>query len=226
MKIGFFTDSHYSSREGRKDSADKIKNAYKYFEEEKCDLVVFLGDLIDNDSTHEIEKENLKVVAKIINGSPLKTVCLMGNHDGFCIEQDVFYSILQNCTPETMKFDGKTLIFMDSCYTDDGVHYSPDVKDDWTNTRFPNVDALEKEIENAKGEVYLFTHQVLDTNAQEQHIIHNADEINEMIAKSGKVKTVFQGHYHPGLKSVHNGINYVTFPAMFENEKAYFVEEI
>ena len=47
-----------------------------------------------------------------------------------------------------------------------------------------------------------------------------------MLARSGRVKTVYQGHYHPGAESIHDGIKYVTFPAMCESEGAYFVIEI
>lgn len=226
MKIGFFTDAHYSSREGRVESLNKIREAYGAFEDEKCDLVVFLGDLIDNDISREKEKSNLEEIAEIINNSSVKTVCLMGNHDGFCIPQKDFYSVLHGCEPLNVTVDGKTLVFIDACYKDSGVHYSPDTKDDWTDTYYPLTDELKKTLDGAMGDVYVFTHQVLDTNAQEQHIIHNADEINAILADSGKVKTVFQGHYHPGLKSVHNGISYITFPAMFENEHAYFTEVI
>ena len=72
MKLGIFTDSHYSSQEitcGNRynsRSLEKIKQAYCYFEEEKCDLVICLGDLTDKESTHEKEVENLSKIAQLI----------------------------------------------------------------------------------------------------------------------------------------------------------------
>ena len=69
-------------------------------------------------------------------------------------------------------------------------------------------------------------HQNIDPDISGDHRLFNSDEINGILASSGKVKAVFQGHYHPGHSSRHNGIRYATFPAMCENEDAVFVEEI
>ena len=38
---------------------------------------------------------------------------------------------------------------------------------------------------------------------------------------SGKVRKVLQGHYHPGHCSVHQGIEYRTFPALCEQDAAW-----
>ena len=53
MKVGIFTDSHFSSAEVtcnnryNNKSLQKIKRAYEYYDKEKCDMVICLGDLID-----------------------------------------------------------------------------------------------------------------------------------------------------------------------------------
>lgn len=46
------------------------------------------------------------------------------------------------------------------------------------------------------------------------------------IASSGVVHTVFQGHYHPGATSRYHGTDYLTLPAMCENEGCHFVFEL
>ena len=51
-------------------------------------------------------------------------------------------------------------------------------------------------------------------------------EIHAILRTSGKVKALFQGHYHFGRQSAHDGISYTTFIAMCENEKAFFTVEI
>ena len=72
MKIGIFTDSHYSSKEvtcGRRynsQSFRKMQVAYDVFAAEKCDLVICLGDLTDVEDSHGKEVENLKKCAKYI----------------------------------------------------------------------------------------------------------------------------------------------------------------
>lgn len=63
MKLGIFTDSHYSSSEltcgcrYNSRSLEKIKEAYRMFENEGCDLVLCLGDLTDTETTYEKECE-------------------------------------------------------------------------------------------------------------------------------------------------------------------------
>ncbi|MBE5818655.1 MAG: hypothetical protein E7312_06320 [Clostridiales bacterium] len=231
MKLGIFTDSHYSSQEitcGNRynsRSLEKIRQAYCYFEEEKCDLVICLGDLTDKESTHKKEVENLSKIAQVINNSPLKTICLMGNHDAFALCENEFYDILGLSKPELIEADGKTLIFIDACYFKSGIHYMPG-DTDWTDTFYPHVKHLKKLIDDSENEVYIFIHQNLDTNIPQNHRLYNCDEINQILHESKKVKAVYQGHYHPGIKSKHGEINYVAFPAMCENENAYFIENI
>lgn len=231
MKIGIFTDSHYSSREitcGKRynsRSLEKIKQAYAVFEAEKCELVICLGDLIDKEASHEKEVENLKEVAKIIKGSPIKTVCLMGNHDAFAFTETEFHEIIGDCKPKTVKAEGKTLLFLDACYFKNGNHYLPG-DTDWKDTFYPHIEVLKTQIDEATGIVYLFMHKNVDPNVREDHRLYNFHEINRILQESKKVKAVYQGHYHLGRESKHGNMEYFTFPAMCENEDAYYVLNI
>ena len=71
MKLGIFTDPHYSSAEltcGRRynsRSLAKIQAALARFAAERFDLVVCLGDLIDREPTHEAEATNLAALARV-----------------------------------------------------------------------------------------------------------------------------------------------------------------
>lgn len=231
MKIGIFTDSHYSTQEitcGKRfnsKSLEKIRQAYDFFESEKCDLAVCLGDLIDKEDSHKKETENLKAVAGVINKSPIKTVCLMGNHDAFAFTKAEFYETLKISEPDSIETDGKKLLFLDACYFKNGNHYLPG-DSDWTDTFYPYAEDLKQQIDEAAGEVYIFVHQNLDPNIRENHRLYNFEEINRILQASGKVKAVYQGHYHPGAESNHNDIKYFTFPAMCENENAYYILNI
>ena len=49
------------------------------------------------------------------------------------------------------------------------------------------------------------------------------NHIFDMINEGNAVKAVFQGHYHPGFSSEHNGVKYFTIPAMCENENTFFI---
>lgn len=231
MKIGIFTDSHYSSQEitcgnrfNRK-SLKKMSQAYDTFVSEKCDWVVCLGDLIDKESCHEKEIENLKVMAGVIHKSPIKTICLMGNHDAFAFTEAEFYEILKISKPDSIEKEGKTFLFLDACYFKNGRHYLPG-DTDWTDTFYPHTEDLKKQIADAAGEVYIFIHQNIDPHIPENHRLYNFEEINHILQTSGKVKAVYQGHYHPGTKSKHNGIEYFSFSAMCENENAWYILNI
>ena len=231
MRLGLFTDSHYSSRDitcGKRynnQSLRKIMEAYAFFEKEKCDLVVCLGDIIDTEPTAEEEIVNLKRIAEIIRGSAIPTVCLMGNHDAFVLEKERFYEIIGLPPTDEISADGRRLLFLDACYFRSGKHYAPG-DTDWTDCFLPDEDGIKAKLEATTDDTYIFIHQNIDPAVLANHRIFNADKIFSMINESRTVKCVFQGHYHPGHSSEYNGVCYVTLPAMCENENAFWVYEI
>ncbi len=232
MRLGIFTDPHYSSQEVtcgvRRNSASlrKIREAYRFFEREGCDLAVCLGDLTDKEADHAAETENLKRIAEVMGAAALPTVCLMGNHDAFAFTAEEFYGVLgERARPADRAVNGGRLVFLDACYFADGARYLPG-DTDWTDTYFPFEAALRETLRAARGDVYAFVHQNLDPTVGKRHLIANAESVNALLAGCGRVKAVYQGHYHPGCRSVINGIRYVAFPAMCENEGAYFIEEV
>lgn len=232
MKIGIFTDSHYTMdtvAEWKRNSAEslrKTKEAFEHFKSEKCELVICLGDLIDADTEHSLEAENLKKMAEVIKTSGIETYCVMGNHDAFSFTEDEFYGILgEDFRPRRKDADGKTLLFLDACYFKDGRRYMPGDRD-WTDTFLPDAAELEKELEKSCGETYIFMHQNLDPDLPDEFRLANEEEVRGILEKSGVVKEVIQGHYHLGNRSEHNGIRYTTFPAMRDEENGYFTVEI
>lgn len=232
MKLGIYADPHYSSQEVtcgvrfNSRSLDKIRAAYRFFEPEKCDIAICLGDLIDKDINHKAEAENLRKAAEVINSSFVPTVCLMGNHDAFAFTREEFYGILGGkCMPRDRTVQGKRLVFLDACYFGSGEPYMPG-DTDWTDTYFPFEEKLRKAVSSSDEEIYVFVHQNLDPAAGERHLIQNAGSINRILYESGRVKAVYQGHYHPGCSSIINGIRYITVPAMCESDGAFFTEDI
>ena len=235
MKIGIFTDSHYSSAEitcGKRHnsaSLDKIAEAYRYFEADpECRIVICLGDLIDREGDHQKEIQNLAAVAEIISASRLHTVCVMGNHDAFTFTRNEFFEIVgPMCrTPLSINCsDGTTLLFLNTCYYASGESYAPG-EGDWKDTFFPRMQELEDCLNAAEGDVYVFMHHNIDPEIREDHRLKNAAEVREALERSSKVKAVFQGHYHKGHECELNGIRYVTYPAMCEGEGRYYIVEI
>lgn len=231
MKIGIYTDVHYSSAKvtcGNRyndQSLRKIKQAYAFFEKEKCDLIVCLGDVIDTEPTVEKEMQNLSEIAKVMQGSEIKTVCLMGNHDAFVLSREEFYNILGIPSVDEMKIDGKRLLFLDACYFKTGVHYAPG-DSGWDDCFLPDDEKLRARLSDSDEDTYIFIHQNIDTAIRADHRIFNSERVFNIINESGVVKTVFQGHYHPGASAEYNGVKYVTLPAMCECENAFWTFEI
>ena len=231
MKLGIFTDSHYSSQavtcgnRYNSQSLRKIKEAYDHFQKENCDLIVCLGDLIDHENKKEKVVENLKAVAEVIRSTPIPSVCLMGNHDAFALDVETFYQTLGISQPEDMLMNGCRLLFLDACYLKSGRHYQPG-DDDWTDTYYPFGEQLRDKLRDAKEKCYVFLHQNMDPAIPESHRLWNDEAIFRCVNESGVVKAVFQGHYHAGCRSEYAGVSYIALPAMCENEGAYFVFEL
>ena len=229
MKLGIFTDPHYSSaaltcgRRYNSRSLDKIRAALAEFSRAGCAMAVCLGDLIDREDDHAKEAANLGAVAAEIAASGLRVIVVMGNHDGFCFTPDEFYAILgEACRPRTMALDGRTLVFADACHYAAGGHYRPDGSHDWTDTFLPESElaALAEALRNAEA-AHVFLHQNVDAAIREDHRVGNAAAARALL-DAPNVIGVHQGHYHPGCE---NG-KYHTYPAMCERDDAAFVVEI
>ena len=232
MKIGLFSDPHYSSAEvtcgNRYNSLSlgKIEKATAYFTAQRCDMVIILGDVTDTEPEREMERNNLRQISNVLKSMHIKTVCLMGNHDAFVLEAGEFYSIIgTEFRPETITIGRKNLLFLDACWFRSGQRYRPG-DSDWTDTFYPYTDKLKQELAALDGDVFVFMHQNIDPNIREDHRLYNAAGVREILEESGKVKRVFQGHYHWGMESEVNGIKYTTLKAMCENDDAYYVFEI
>ena len=224
MKIGLFTDSHYSTMElinatrRSRLSYEKIGEALKAFREEKVDLVICLGDLIDTEGNSAKDRDNLSHISVLLNSSGIETLCIMGNHDAFAMDR-YRYSVLTKMplAPLHKKYGDVDIILLDANFYKDGRPYDGK-PGDWTDTMVPQkqVEWLKKELESCGDKTYVFSHQLIDYIMPQNHVVENAEEICAILAASGKVKGVYQGHCHEGGENVIDGIPYVTLAAMCE----------
>ena len=89
FKIVHFTDLHYGSTIGIKE----LKNIVNKINEQNPDLVIFTGDLIDEDYTLS-DKEKEKVINELKNITPhIETMAVIGNHD---YKDDSFNTIVES----------------------------------------------------------------------------------------------------------------------------------
>ena len=88
LRIGLATDLHYAEKPPGgtrvfRESLTKFAEAAKKFQEEKPDLIICLGDLIDSAASLDTEKGYLKKVVKEFAPLPGKHHFVLGNH---CVE--------------------------------------------------------------------------------------------------------------------------------------------
>lgn len=230
MKIGLYSDPHYSSQEltgGNRynsRSLEKMRAAYADFEAAGCDLIVCLGDLTDTEDTREQEIANMGAIAALFAACPIPTVCVMGNHDAYVFEPADFYALLDGHEPTDVTAEGKTLLFLSANHNPDGSPYHPHAFR-WDKCYVP-TEGLAERLDTATGEVYVFLHQNLDAACPADHRPVNADEVCRILSASGKVKAVYQGHFHWGADTEKDGVHYVTLPAMCCYENTHRIIEI
>lgn len=230
MKIGIYTDPHYSSQEltcGNRynsRSLDKMRVAYRDFQAAGCERIVCLGDLTDTDESREREVDNMRQIAALFAACPIPTTCVMGNHDAYVFEPDEFYALLGGCRPTDLSVQGKTLLFLNANHNPDGSPYHPHAFR-WDECYLP-TEGLAERLDAAEGDVYVFLHQNLDAACPADHRPRNADEVHRILAAGGKVKAVYQGHFHWGADTEKDGIRYVTLPAMCCYDNTHRIIEI
>lgn len=220
MKIGLFSDPHYSSQEltggNRRNNRSlcKMRTALERFEAAGCDRVICLGDLTDTEDTKAKEEANMRQIAALFREFAMPITVIMGNHDAYVFTAEEFYALLGGCRPIDIHEDGVHLLFVDANYTTDGEQYAPHGFR-WDDVGLPHPEELEQRLKAVDGAVYLFMHQNVDpTIPAEDHRLANADQVCRILEDSGKVKAVYQGHYHWGNRSERNGVKYVTLSAM------------
>lgn len=236
MKIGLFTDSHYSDKEisckTRRPSLSyhKIGEAMDAFQHENVELVICLGDLVDSCYKHEDEPAALHKIGELILSYKIPFYCLRGNHDCDNFkEADFLKHSGFSAVPFALKHDGRLLLFLDANVKESGEKYLPR-QVDWTDSIVPQeqVEQLKLALECADvSDIYVFIHQRLDDCDNSRYLVKNAVEIRTLLQNSGKVRKVFQGHYHKGDFQKIEQIEYITLQAMCEGEKnIYTVIEI
>lgn len=232
MKIGLFSDPHYSSQEltggNRRNnlSLGKMRRALEHFAAAGCDRVICLGDLTDTEETKAREEANMRQIAALFSEFSMPITVVMGNHDAYVFTADEFYTLLGGCEPAPIHEDGVHLLFLDANYTAAGERYVPHGFA-WDDVGLPDPAALQAQLADLDGDVYVFLHQNIDPAVPARdHCLANADAVCAIIEQSGKVRAVYQGHFHWGNRSERNGVAYVTLPAMAVYDDTEIIIEV
>ena len=229
VRFGVFTDSHYSTREGKfRDSRAKLRKAIDEFNKGGLDFVIELGDLKDCGIPPN-RAETLGFLDAIeaefarFNGPRYH---VLGNHDMDSISKEDFLSHTENHGEAKGKghysfiVGGIKFIVLDACFNEDMTPYRCG-NFNWMKAFIPDDELawFDEELKGATTPAVVFCHQMLDGFSEayvpEKGVfVGNWKRVVDVMEKRGNVCAAIQGHHHWGYCSFRNGIHYWTVKSM------------
>jgi alkaline phosphatase len=221
VRIGLVTDLHYADKPPAgtrhyRETLAKFAEAAERFREEKTDLVVELGDLVDGAGSAEVEKEYLKRIVKDFATIPGQHRYVLGNHCVGSLTKPEFLSLVgQERSYDCFDLNGYHFVVLDACFRGDGQPYGRG-NFEWTDSCIApsEVEWLREDLRKTPHKTVVFVHQRLDVAPP--HGVKNAPQVRRILEKSQKVLAVLQGHTHKNDHKEIAGIHYVTLAAMVE----------
>ncbi len=239
VRFGIVTDSHYADVPPRgnryyRESLCKMEECVDVMNREEVDFLIELGDLKDQDKSPKEEKtlSYLRTIEGAFQEFDGPTYHVPGNHDFDSLSKEQFLSAVENTgvdegsTYYSFDAEGLHCIVLDANFRADGTPYDHG-NFGWTDANIPpeELEWLESDLGAADSPAVVFIHQQL--LGHDAHTVNNADRVRSLLGASGKVRAVFQGHYHPGDYAEKDGIHYYTLRAMVdgsgEEQNAYGV---
>lgn len=211
LKVGLITDIHYDGSAG---AMNRLYEAVAALRRGDADAVIVMGDLVNGDSAPHA-KRLLREVSALCESFRGTIYYMPGNHDLDHLSKAEFYDALGRGDASPF-FDIRVgdyrLMSLDGNFSPDGTEYERG-NFDWQQAFVPQeqLNLLRKRMGEQDAPVVLFSHQRLDQASK--FAVQNDVAVREMIAASGKVKAVFQGHQHADdLKRI-DGTAYYTLSA-------------
>jgi len=235
LRVGLVTDLHYADKDPRgsrhyRETPAKLAEAAKRFQEDRPDVLVELGDLIDSGATLDAEKEHLRRIAKQFADIPGGHHYVLGNHCVTKLTKAEFLEIVgQEKSCYSFDVRGYHGIVLDACFRSDGVPYGG-VAFDWRDANIPpaQVEWLREDLRKTTRKALVFIHQRLDVGPP--YGVANAPQVRKVLEDSGNVLAVLQGHHHRGDYQEVGNLHYCTLSAMVEGagpaNNAYAVMDI
>ena len=250
VTLGVFTDTHYSATKPDKAgrnymaSKQKVEEAVEVFNAKNVDMVLSLGDIVDN------EFDDYADIAQYLNRLKMPFHTILGNHDfivPFSIQQqnnafktlgvtDRYFSIVK---------ENVRLIFLDT--SDIAMYSNAEESKSYceaeailaqlkeacaVNARNYNgaigttqMQWLEEQLNEAtqaSENVVCFSHIPLFVKDGERYTLWNGDDIGEMLKKNTCVKSYIAGHHHVGGYSDAGGIHHIVMKGMVQGPENSF----
>ncbi len=238
LQIGIFADLHAhdtdSPNEGKVmiDYKERLEACVEAMNAWPADLVIQLGDLVNGryvmgapfgepERIMGILEEAEEIYAKF-NGP---RYYVLGNHDIYDLSKEEFLERVE-ASSLYLSFDagGYHIVILDAQYNKKGEDLSHTFWVVQGNIPQGELDWLIDDLANTDKPTIVCVHQPLDIDFNllaGGSTIANTEEVKAILRDSGVVIAVFQGHDHANRYSLIDGIHYLTFEALFEeNEEA------
>jgi alkaline phosphatase len=234
LRIGIFADLHAhdtdSPLEGKMmtsypERLGAFVNAMNVW---PADLVIELGDFVNGWVVLGIEPGDPYRIPQILEEAEAiysrfdgPRYHVIGNHDVYNLSKEEYLERV-NITSTYYSFDagGYHVVILDVQYDEEGN----DLAYTYTGVRgfVPTTEMkwLQEDLAGTDRPTIVCVHQMLDTEPTEAGwtLIGNAVEVRTLLAESEVVIAVFQGHDHANRYSLIDGIHYITFQALVDEE--------
>ncbi len=239
VRFGMVTDIHHADLDVNgtryyRDSLSKLAECVEFMNEQQVDFLIELGDFKDQGPTEMETLEYLREVEAVFQRFNGPTYHVLGNHDMDRLSKKQFLAGITNDGIEPGRsyyaFDknGFRFIVLDANYTSNGHDYDHG-NFDYRDTSIPNgqLEWLTSELAEGSAPVVVFVHQLLD--GDDALCVKNSEAVREILQSSGRVRAVFQGHFHEGRIQTLAGIHYYTLKGLIEgrapDSNAYAIVE-
>jgi len=146
---------------------------------------------------------------------------VIGNHDVYNLDKTQYLEVLEmDATYHSFDTGSYHFVVLDVQYAEDGTNlahtytgvagFVPEIELEW----------LRADLQASEQPTIVFVHQMLDDFIEEwgRPTVLNQVELQQLFAEDGDVIAVFQGHDHDNVHNVIDGIHYVTFEAMVDQD--------
>lgn len=235
LRVGLFTDLH--ANEGNSPGEGKVMVNFAErltaFAEDMnawgADLVIQLGDFVNGQYAQMEAYVPMERFPFILEdalaalgayGGPTHHV--IGNHDVYSLSKpEILEKTGAEATYYSFDAGGFHFVILDAQFAKDGTDLAYSFWVIYGTVPASQVDWLRDDLAATELPTIVCIHQPLDIESStltgENPIVTNNAEVKSVLAESGAVIAVLQGHEHENRHSVIDGIHYVTFQAMVDH---------
>jgi len=228
VRFGVVTDLHYADIDPNgartyRESDDKLAECVQVMNAKGAAFLVELGDFKDQDKAPDETRTlgYLQKIESVFAGFNGPRYHVIGNHDTDSLSKAQYLAgapntgIVPNTTRYTFVSGRVRFVVLDASHKSDGSDYDHG-NFDWSDSNIdaPQLDWLAKTLAASPEPAVVFVHQQLDGSGA--YYVKNAEQVRDVLERSGNVIAVLQGHRHEGGFSTINGIPYFTFRGLIE----------